>query len=374
MEKERYINEFAKMIGEIDRFIKLIEKSPDSKNIFNKNLEMLKEIVESEYEMITDGVSNGDTNLEYILSPTKQFLSAADKSDYGKMLENYQTLFKYKQEIDKQEKNRGNKIIDIFQIDLKEMKIHQAKLEALQELVQIDIKMYGGVSQITLEVLDVQNCELIDNHVVWEKGVYDNVPGRESMKEQEDTTPVPEDRKDMDGLDMQQQSEDSGRTKQSYKANVYMKNAGNKNQPPKIIYGNSLDELLATLQGWNKGRTEDMQFSTCYVSKLNPDTRQYENSVKYDVATGADITPVYLSLPHMERSEFLKTIDQLKKDGARYNPVEKRFFVTKQMDLNKFSVYLPKDSISSKLNQNKARTGTGREAAEPVRTEKDYSR
>lgn len=372
MEAEKYILEFSNMVEEIGRFFKLNEGNPGNKSFLEKNLNTLKEVVSSEHEIMKEGVSNGIFALEPVLPLTEQFLSAADEADYGKMQENYQSLSKYKQEFANLEKARGNKLIDVFQIDLKEMEIHQAKVKALQELVDFDLQIYGGVAQTTLEVLEVQHCELLDNRIVWEKEAYDHVPDKEYVQEHSDL--IQEDKEIMTEMDMQQQSEAPSQTKQPYKASVYMKNTGEKNQKAKVIYGNSPEEILATLQGWNKGRTDNMQFKDCYVSKLNPETGQYENFAKYDIATGKDITPIYLNLPHMERNEFINTVDQLKKDGARYNPVKKSFFVTKQMDLNKFSKYLPKDSISSKLNQNKAITGTAKEGEEPAKAQRDYSR
>lgn len=374
MEAEKYILEFSNMVGEIERFLKLNEEMSGDKKFYQKNLEMLKDIVSSGYRNMTDGISNGISAFEPILAPAEQFLAAADKADYEKMRESFQTLSKYRQEFSDLEKARGNKLIDVFQIDLKEMEIHQAKVKALQELVDYDLQIYGGVVQTTLEVLDVQHCELIDNRMVWEKGVYDNMPDKEYVQEQEHSDPIQEDKETMPEMDMQQQSEAPSQTKQPYKANVYMKSSGEKNQKARVIYGNSPEDILATLQRWNEGRTDNMKFKDCYVSKLNPETSQYENLAKYDVATGQDITPIYLNLPHMERNDFINTVDQLKKDGARYNPVKKSFFVTRQMDLNKFSRYLPKDSISSKLNQNKAITGTIKDGGEPVKAERGYLR
>lgn len=373
MNMELYISEFTKMLEEIGRFIRLNEERPDNKELYERNLETLKEVVASEHAIIAEGVSKGITGLEHILSPTEQFLKAADESNYEKMFDNYETLLKYKQDFNDLERNRGNKIIDIFQLDLKEMEIHQAKVKALQELVQIDLKIYGEVNPITLEILSVQHCELIGENVVWEKDVYENMPEREAEHESEHIDTVLKNEPE-NAQPAVQDTVNENDSEQPYRANVYMKNFGDKKQKAKLVYGSSPENIIDTLQGWNTGRIEEMRFCTCYVSKLNPDTHKYEYQAKYDVTTGADISPIYLELPHMERSEFINTVDQLKKDGARYNPAEKKFFVTKQTDLNKFTKYLPKDSIFTKLNQNKTAVGANKESGQPVKTDRDYSR
>lgn len=212
-------------------------------------------------------------------------------------------------------------MMQTFKTDIEEMNLHEMKLRFMQDFVNIDLKLYGSVTEKTLEVLDVQKCELVNN-LVQEK---------QYMEKEKVIKKEPE---------------------QSYRANVYMKNSGNKKQKPKVIYGNSPEDIITTLQGWNMDRIEEMKFRTCYISKLNPDTNKYQNFAKYDVFTGVDITPIYLNIPHMGRNKFLKVIEQLKKDGARYNPVQKQFYVTKQLDLNKFSNYLPIVGTQAEIREN----------------------
>lgn len=215
MEAEKYILEFSNMVEEIGRFFKLNEGNPGNKSFLEKNLNTLKEVVSSEYEIMKEGVSNGISALEPVLPLTEQFLSAADEADHRKMQENYQSLSKFKQEFANLEKARGNKLIDVFQIDLKEMEIHQAKVKALQELVDFDLQIYGGVAQTTLEVLEVQHCKLLDNRIVWEKEAYDNVlPDKEYVQGHSDL--IQEDKEIMTEIDMQQQSEAPSQTKQPY--------------------------------------------------------------------------------------------------------------------------------------------------------------
>lgn len=71
---------------------------------------------------------------------------------------------------------------------------------------------------------------------------------------------------------------------------------------------------------------------------------------------------IYLKLPPVKKEEFKQMTDQLKKDGARYNPDKKRWYITEDTELNrnKFYRYLPlfvtlfkpeKDSVHGKLDQ-----------------------
>lgn len=64
---------------------------------------------------------------------------------------------------------------------------------------------------------------------------------------------------------------------------------------------------------------------------------------------------VYLRLPACAPKEFRNMIDQLKQEGARYNPDKKLWYITEKEDRSKFVQYLPKekDSIHEKLSQYK---------------------
>ena len=71
---------------------------------------------------------------------------------------------------------------------------------------------------------------------------------------------------------------------------------------------------------------------------------------------------IYLKLPPTGPQEFKQLINQIKQDGARYNPDKKRWYITESADRNKFWTYLPtsamifkpdKDSVHQKLNMYK---------------------
>ena len=52
-----------------------------------------------------------------------------------------------------------------FKTDIEEMNLHEMKIQLMQDFVNIDFKLYGSVTEKTLEVLDVQKCELVNNQV-----------------------------------------------------------------------------------------------------------------------------------------------------------------------------------------------------------------
>lgn len=124
----------------------------------------------------------------------------------------------------------------------------------------------------------------------------------------------------------------------TFKAIAYMKE---KTDNPLILYGNNAEELIKKLQFYNQDRENGKEFITCYLRMYQPESGSYENNRKFDLATGKDITPIYLNIPHMKKDQFLEVVKQIKKDGAKYNPIKKSFYITKENDLNKFSEYLP---------------------------------
>lgn len=138
--------------------------------------------------------------------------------------------------------------------------------------------------------------------------------------------------------------------KTTYRAYAYMK--GN-NQKPKPVYGKNPEEIVAKLQAWNTGRTDAMKLHTCYIQKLNSDTNKFENIGKWDLDSGKDITPIYLTLPHFDnRNEFNQVVAALKADGAKYNHTKKAFYITRQDDLNKFAEYLPFVGTRNEIRNN----------------------
>lgn len=410
----------------------------------NKDSSLMIQVAGSYYEALEEYQKQEKADdvkaaFDDILNEISTFQDSIVKGDSQEIREAFEyfsrTAEKMLAEAQKQEL-----IMEIFKTDLKEIDIHEVKMRNLQSIVDLDIKLYGSVSRVTLEVLDVEHCELIEGHIVNEK--YENEileetddksleMSHESISQAENNElkklstgsilklklprMEPEQKKEVedmlfkagaryhkyvipaekshtheeirgrnwyvrvqDGMDLkpflpyvsevpekQQGAADKKEAggseeknfktiinaEQSYQAFAYLKGTGEK-QKPTVLYGNSPEDIIITLQGWNKGRTDNMQFKTCYIKKLNTSTNQYDNMAKYEIDSGMDVTPIYLNIPHMTRDKFTKVSAELKENGAKYNPVKKAFFITRQLDLNKFSEYLPMVGTQSEAGEN----------------------
>lgn len=110
---------------------------------------------------------------------------------------------------------------------------------------------------------------------------------------------------------------------------------------PTLVYGESREEILKTVQKWNQTRSEDKQYTICNIGELNPDTGKHENYKKFDVVSGKDISNIYLTLPRMEKEEFLQVTAELKKNGAKFNPYKKQWYIAADADPSGFEQYLP---------------------------------
>lgn len=303
----------------------------------------------------------------------------------------------------------------VFQKDVTAYKLQDEKIEMLQKLVDLDKKLYDEVSKETMAILEVQHCELKNGVVcpVLESKQAQDAPPAKSESESASVTSE----KDKIILSLPRMSREEFRdlvknlklhgaqfdkeskswyifsnmkdtsffapytgqngsssknistgqmenispeqvgagTKEKFRLYAYTKSKSDK--PPKAIYGDDVEQLISQLQEYNRSRTEEMKFQTCYVQKLNQENK-YENMARYDVITGEDITPIYLNLPHLKQDKFKELVSELKAAGAVYSPAKKAFFITRQMDLNKFSAYLPLSENVKGENRSKERNYT----------------
>lgn len=302
----------------------------------------------------------------------------------------------------------------VFQKDVTAYKLQDEKIVMLQNLVDLDKKLYNEVSKETLAILEVQHCELKDGVIYpileskseHEDSQTETVTKSEAVISEEDyiSLNLPhmprEDFRNLVkklkaqgakfnketknwyissdmrntpffapyiGQDVSHSFSDNGSigqmenvapeqagagTKEKFRVYAYTKSKSDK--PPKAIYGDNMEQLISRLQDYNRARTDEMKFQTCYVQRLNSDNK-YENVARYDVITGEDITPIYLNLPHLKPEKFKELVAEIKAAGAVYSPAKKAFFITKQVDLNKFSAYLPLSGMEGGKNENRSK-------------------
>lgn len=130
-----------------------------------------------------------------------------------------------------------------------------------------------------------------------------------------------------------------------YKGFAYTKE-GNK---PTAVYGVSQNDILAKLRSYNVARMQKDKFMSCNIGSLNEETSKYEDYHRYEVATGKDITAVYLNIPPLKRDEFQKVTADLKAAGAKFNPNKKAWYVTAEHAGQELQAYL--DSLDAKAKE-----------------------
>ena len=219
--KEKYMNELGRLLDEIRRFTKL--NGNWTKEIMSgKDIEILKEIAISTQENIeiigAASIAENEPDIKRTLSSVGQFVSAIEASDSEKLTKSCQMLEAIKTEYE-QEKIRAGKLQEVFKTDLQEMELREKKRDALQAIVDMELKSYGKVLAMTLEVLEVQHYKLSDQNQVQEQEDTPKESSKESVKEQTEQTA----------------DEHRNHPEQSYKAFVYMKNVSDEKQKPKVI-------------------------------------------------------------------------------------------------------------------------------------------
>lgn len=125
-----------------------------------------------------------------------------------------------------------------------------------------------------------------------------------------------------------------------YRGFAYTKNS----KKPQIVYGNSKEDILNLLRKWNQTRTPGYTYDTCNIGKYNPETEKHENYRKIEVATGKDISNIYLKMPpNLSKTDFNNTIQYFKENGARYNVYSQKWYIAPELK-DKFFKYLPENT------------------------------
>lgn len=292
----------------------------------------------------------------------------------------------------------------IFQTDSQIMQLQDEKADLIQQLIDLDMKKEGKLTDLTRQILEVnhvilnesESSELVDDE---EYGISDEklpVLGRVSFsngeiieytdKEEylkcireeidymyssgfsyETYSNDPELRKAIDDIvynfsgeinpndinyynekyaskDEQDKSSINERTvhePEMYMGSVYFSDFQSHKE---TFVGKSPEDVINIIKNLQEDKDNPIsRVKTVYIQKKTPGVEKTGPASKYDIASGRDITPIYLQIPHLKPEEFKKTTTYLKEHGAVYNPYKKAWYVTKEKDLSKFNNYLPED-------------------------------
>lgn len=250
--------------------------------------------------------------------------------------------------------------VEIFRKDAEIMRLQSEKQQMMQRLTDIEIQRDGKLSQVTMEILEVQNSEFFNGRVreigAWEREASET-PSAESVPEAQSEPEVPE--------RVEEKTKPSIERKMVINKDEYAREKEeNKDIGPVILklpYMSKETFMKVTKQIKSMGAKFNPSKKEWYIpAGAGKDT--IDNIKSYlDVHDEA----IYLKLPPVKKQEFKQMTDQLKKDGARYNPDKKRWYITEDTELNrnKFYRYLPlsvtlfkpeKDSVHGKLDQYKS--------------------
>lgn len=210
-----------------------------------------------------------------------------------------------------QEIAKGSLIKGIFQKDMQIMDLENEKAELAQQLIDLDMQEQGEISDITRRVLEA-------NHINLDAGDKEH-----GDNEQRRMAP-------------EQQTERGEREAASMLVGTVYLSGTQTNK--ENFYGKDLEDVLNKIR-MQQGKPDSAmaKAKTVYIKQQGTNGV----SLKYDIASGKDITPIYLKLPFAGREEFKKLTIYLKENGAVFNPHKKEWYVTKEQDLSKFEAYLP---------------------------------
>lgn len=153
------------------------------------------------------------------------------------------------------------------------------------------------------------------------------------------------------------QQETLNRDRETLQQGIYYSYAYNKDKSIIKYTGSSIGAIMEHWKNAESGRSADDKLGHFYLREKNTETGEYGAASRYEIATGKDVTPVYLNLPKMGKNDFAKTVQYLRDNGAKFNSAKKAWYVTKNMDLGRFQQFLPKNnervSVIGKLEGSK---------------------
>lgn len=225
-----------------------------------------------------------------IISEQKEISMIADRL-------NYQAVF-------------GNLTMEIFRNDDQIMQLQNEKADLVQQLIDLDMEVHGEITDTARRVLEA-------GHVNMDTGNENN--GQQKADPQMEKAP--------------------GTVSHGFIGTVYLTETETNKAN---FYGADLESVLNTIRKQQKDPNSSMaKVKAVYIREQGATGA----SLKYDIASGKDITPIYLKLPFAEKEEFKKITTYLKANGAVFNPHKKAWYVTKEQDLSRFLKYMPEDQV-----------------------------
>lgn len=367
MGENLYISELGKLVEELQRYIKLHHGQQLPKDSYL----MMKEFINSEYEVmltIREGLKTSqDREAEIRADAVIQEIAKAAQSignnsiDSQALAASCEHLKKY-MAIYEAGQEKGKLLAEIFQSDAASMQLQDEKLKKMQALVNLDIKIYGKVSNDTLEVLEVQHCEIIDNQVQEkeEKTMEQNASVRNGNYHEGEIINLklpsmePKEKKVLEnqlfaaGARYQKGTIPADKSSTGQEVNY-------KRWYFKYKDGMDISVFQPYIKGSAPAKAKDNVMPSDKPS-AEPRAEQKENSASNtqeavnEQNTAKTPEPrIYLYLPHTGRENFQKMIQEIKTAGAKFDAVNKAWYVTAGNDLNKFAKYLitPKEVVKN---------------------------
>lgn len=234
-----------------------------------------------------------------IISEQKEISAIAERL-------NYQAVF-------------GRLTMEIFQNDDQITQLQNEKADLVQQLIDLDMEAHGEISDITRQILEVSHVNLdTETETDTKEETKDN-----GKKETDAATNIPH----------------------GFVGTVYLtETETNKAR----FYGADLESVLDTIRKQQKDPNSSMAKAKAVYIREQGSTGA---SLKYDIASGKDITPIYLKLPFAGKEEFKKITSYLKANGAVFNPHKKAWYVTKEQDLSKFLEYMPGEQAKKQTHE-----------------------
>ena len=210
------------------------------------------------------------------------------------------------------EVKRNELMIGVFQIDAEISNLQNEKLQMLQELVDQEMNLHGEISQVTKEILDVQDCEIVNGNVrvimEWEKQEKaESIQAVQVGDEKENENMAYS--RFIDDIDMSAIFYDEKGEKQK----IVIESVYGKYDTADDAFKNLLELVREKKPEWKENER-------CYIHRHNNDSGKNRLEGVYLVSSGRDVTPVEIHIPNIpEKDKFKELVSFLKEKGAKYN-------------------------------------------------------